>query len=198
MEIDLQVINDIIKNIDEFYAPLSKACVEDLLGKMSFCNYKKADILVKEGHFADQSYFIVSGCARAYYLHDGRDITDWFAFENDFISSIVSFFTGAPSPHYIEILEDAVVLQISKKSTELLAAKHHDFERLMREVVTKTMLSQRERISSILFHTAEERYEQILCIRPDITKRVALTHIASYLGMTLETLSRIRKPKNRI
>ena len=168
----------ILALIGEHYSPIGPSCFYELMEHLSINSLPKGTTLVKEDQYADQSYFIVSGCARAYYLRDGRDITDWFAFENDFISSIVSFFTGAPSPHYIETLEDAVVLQISKKSTELLASKHHDFERLMREVVTKTMLSQRERISSILFHTAEERYDEMLRIRQDITQRVPLTHIA--------------------
>ena len=90
------------------------------------------------------------------------------------------------------------MIEISKEVIDELAEKYHDFERLIREVVTQTMLSQQERISSILFHSAEQRYEQILSIRPDIINRVPLMHIASYLGMTLETLSRVRSLKARI
>ncbi|MEL6252258.1 MAG: Crp/Fnr family transcriptional regulator [Bacteroidota bacterium] len=191
-------IEDILVSIRDNYSPLGPECLQELTEKMEIRQFKKGEIIVKEGQYADKSYYIVQGCARAYYLHEGRDISDWFAFENEFISAIVSFFTDRPSPHYIEIIQDAILIEMSRDTINQLSDKYHDFERLIRVVVTHTMLSQRERISSILFHTAEEKYEQMLAIRPDIVQRVPLMHIASYLGMTLETLSRIRKQKNRI
>ncbi|MDW3649509.1 MAG: Crp/Fnr family transcriptional regulator [Bacteroidia bacterium] len=189
-------IEDILESIKENYSPLSPACFKELIENIEIKQLEKGTTLVKEGQYADKSYFIVQGCARAYYLHEGRDISDWFAFEDEFISAIISFFTDQPSPHYIEVLQDSILIEISRETTDYLSDKYHDFERLIKVVVTKTMLSQRERISSILFHTAEEKYEQMLAIRPDIVQRVPLMHIASYLGMTLETLSRIRKLKN--
>ena len=80
----------------------------------------------------------------------------------------------------------------------MLADKHHDFERLGRLVVTKTMLQLQHRIVAVQFETAQQKYENLLKARPDITQRVSLSHIASYLGITLETLSRIRNPKRGI
>ncbi len=189
---------ELLKIISQTYAPLSTACQQELLEQMKVSSYEKGTILVREGQYSDKSFFILQGCARAFYLNDGRDISDWFAFENEFVSAIVSFFTNQPSPHYIEVLEDAVVIELTRTLIDDLAGKYHDFEHLVRVVVTKTMLAQRERISSILFHTAEERYQLLLAIRPDIVNRVPLMHIASYLGITLETLSRIRHPKKRI
>ncbi|MEM7298373.1 MAG: Crp/Fnr family transcriptional regulator [Bacteroidota bacterium] len=189
---------DILNKIGEIYAPLSPECQQELFDNLVLLSLEKGEILVREGEYADKAYFILHGCARAYYLNDGRDISDWFAFENEFISSIVSFFGKEPSPHYIELLQDAIVLQISRTTIESLSDKYHDFERLIRVVVTETMLRQRERISSILFQSAKERYDHIMRIRPDITNRVPLMHIASYLGITLETLSRIRGSRKRI
>ena len=91
-----------------------------------------------------------------------------------------------------------MIIELSRETTETLSNKYHDFERLMRIIVTKTMLRQQERIASILFQKAEQRYETLLTIYPNITQRVSLTHISSYLGITLETLSRIRGRKKRI
>ena len=189
---------ELLNAIGENYSPLSIECQEELLDKITLLKIEKGEIIVREGQFSDKAYFILHGCARAYYLKEGKDISDWFAFENEFISSIVSFFGKEPSPHYIELLQDSLIIEISRETIEKLSDKYHDFERLIRIVVTKTMLSQRERISSILFHTAKERYEHIMQIRPDITNRIPLTHIASYLGITLETLSRIRSSMRRI
>ncbi len=189
---------DIIKLISDTYAPLTAECRHDLLTNATILTLKKGTTLVKEGQYSDKAYYIITGCARAYYLKDGKDISDWFAFENEFISAIISFFTNQPSPHYIELLEDATLLELPRQHIDALCDQYHDFERLMRVVVTKTMLSQQERIASMQFHSAQQKYENLLAIRPNITQRVPLTHIASYLGITLETLSRIRSQRNRI
>lgn len=191
-------IEKILHKVGEIYTPLSPDCQKDLIVLAQISTIKKGEVVVREGDYSKKAYLIIQGCARAYYLKDGKDISDWFAFENEFIASIVSFFTEKPSPHYIEFIEDSVVLEFSKDTLDKLCNKHHDFERLISKVVTITMLGLRERLSSILFNKAEERYNQLISIRPDITNRMPLTHIASYLGITLETLSRIRNPKNRI
>ena len=186
---------EVLNKIEQDYTPLSTACKKDLSDHLAYSVIKKGEIVVNEGQFSDKAYFIVEGCSRAFYLKDGKDISDWFAFENEFMASIVSFFQNEPSPHYIEFIEDSLVVEFSKSAIEKLSNKHHDFEKLISKVVTKTMLGLRARLSSILFNNAEEKYNQMLLIRPDITNRIPLTHIASYLGITLETLSRIRKPQ---
>ena len=94
------------------------------------------------------------------------------------------------------MVQESIVIEISKETVEHLSNKYHCFEKLIRVVVTNVMLSQQERISSILFQTAEQRYKEMLSIRPDIINKFPLKHIASYLGMTLETLSRVRSIKH--
>lgn len=111
------------------------------------------------------------------------------------MAPIVSFFSDKPSPHYVEFIEDSTVLEFSKDSIDKLTSKHHDFERFISRVVTETMLGLCERLYTIQFNKADERYTHLLQIYPNITNRIPLTHIASYLGITLETLSRIRNPK---
>jgi len=189
---------EVLKVIDKNYSPLSLECQADLLAVSSIRFIDKGEVIVKEGQYADKVYFILKGCARAYYINDGKDVSDWFAFENEFISSIVSFFGKQPSPHYIEFVEQSIVFEVSRESIESLSKKYHEFERLIRVVVTKVMLSQQERISSILFQTSEQRYKHFISVHPNITNRIPLMHIASHLGMTLETLSRVRNPKKRI
>lgn len=189
---------EILNEIGKLYTPLSIECQNELIASYTIITPKKGEIVVREGQYSDKAYLIIKGCARAYYLKDGKDISDWFAFENEFMSAIVSFFNDEPSPHYVEFVEDSVVIEISRETIDRLSEKHHDFERFISKVVTKTMLGLRERISSILFNKAEERYKQLINLRPDITNRIPLTDIASYLGITLETLSRIRNPKKRI
>lgn len=186
-----KILNEIVK----LYAPLSMECQQEFLTNSKVSTFKKGEIVIREGQFSKKGYLIVEGCARAYYLKDGKDISDWFTFENQFMASIVSFFSKEPSPHYVEFVEDSIVFEFSKDTTDRLSNKHHDFERFINKIVTETMLGLCERLHTIQFHKARERYNHLLNIYPDITNRIPLTHIASYLGITLETLSRIRRPK---
>jgi CRP-like cAMP-binding protein len=186
---------DIVEAIEKNYIKLSQNCINSLLSVSKILELQNGDTIVKEGQYANKAYFIIKGCARAYYLKDGKDITDWFGFENDFISSINSFYLDIPSPHYIETLEPSVLLEISKEHINAIANKYPEFDKLEKIVVIKTMLKLQQRIVSVQFETAAQKYMNLLNIRPDIIQRIPLTHIASYLGITLETLSRIRKER---
>lgn len=187
-----------VEIISNQYSPLTSECKLDLTNNSKLLVLEKGTVLVRERQYSDKTFFIVNGCARAYYLKDGKDISDWFAFENEFISSINSFFLKIPSPHFIELLEDSVLLEISRENVEKLADKYREFERLSKVVVVKTMLKQHERITSMQFHSAEQKYKNLLSIHPNISQRIPVTHIASYINITLETLSRIRKRLSRI
>lgn len=188
----------ILNEIGEIYSPLSKACQQEFLANSKVSMFKRGEIVVRQGQFSKKAYLIVKGCSRAYYLKDGKDISDWFTFENQFMAPIVSFFSEKPSPHYVEFIEDSTVLEFSKDTMDELKNKHHDFERFISLVVTETMLGLCERLYTIQFNKAVERYNHLLSIYPYITNRIPLTHIASYLGITLETLSRIRNLKTQI
>jgi CRP-like cAMP-binding protein len=189
---------ELVALLGEKYAPLTPACQQDFIACFNYREFKEGEVVVREGQFSDKAWLIVEGCARAYYLKDGKDISDWFAFENEFMAGIVSFFNNEASPHYIEFVEPSIAIEFSRATINSLSLQYHDFERLISRVITVTLLGLRERLSSILFNKAEDRYKQLIAIRPDITNRIPLTHIASYLGITLETLSRIRNPRNRI
>lgn len=191
-------LDQVVETMSDNYSLLTDDCKNDIKASCKLVSLKKLSLIVKEGQFADKMYFIAKGCLRAFYLKDGKDITDWFAFEGDFVSPINSFFQHCPSKHNIESLENTTFLEISRETVFALTSKHHCFERLGRIAITKIMLQLQERIVSIQFETAQQKYESLISVRPDILQRVPLTHIASYLGITLETLSRIRNPKNRI
>ena len=130
----------ILKEIGKIYGPLSIDCQQDLIASSKINTFKRSEIVIREGQFSKKAYLIVQGCARAYYLKDGRDISDWFTFENQFMASIVSFFSEAPSPHYVEFVEDSIVIEFSKDTIDKLSNKHRDLERFNNKVVTETML----------------------------------------------------------
>ena len=144
--------------------------------------YDKKTILIKEGQLSDKLFFIIDGCMRAYYIKEEKEITDWFGYENEFICAINSYFLEIPSPHFIETIGSATLMVIQRKDADYLCNKFHDFERLSRFAVTKTMLQLQQRVVSLQFETAQQRFDNLLAIRPDITLRFPLGHIASYLG----------------
>lgn len=192
------MMDEIIASIVAQFGTLSSDAKNDVKKVGQIRNVNKGDILVKEGDYSYELYFVAKGGARAYYLKDGKTITDWFAFENNFISSIVSFFLGVPSQHYIEVLEDSTLMALQLKDIEVLCDTYHDFERLARMSTTKTMLQLQQRIVSLQFKSSKERYDSLLEKYPQIELRAPLGDIASYLGITQETLSRIRNSKNGI
>lgn len=153
---------------------------------------KKNSDLQLIGHTCKTIYFIKSGVARIYYFKDDIDITESFSFENNIVVRFESLFTGRPSKKGIQMLEDSEVIAINATELFKLYDKHHDLERLFRKIFEAALVDQVNRIESLQFHTAEERYNSLLKETPDVLKRVPLKFIASYLGITPVSLSRIR------
>lgn len=144
------------------------------------------------GHTCKTIYFINKGIARIYYYKNDIDITDSFALENNIIARVESLFTGMPSRKGIQILEDAEIIAIDANKLFKLYDTYPELERLFRKVFEISHVETVNRIEGIQFHTAEERYKALLEEAPSIIQRVPLKYIASYLGITQVSLSRIR------
>ena len=123
---------------------------------------------------------------------DGKEITPWFAFENDFVTSSHSFITGQPAAENVQLLEGSVLWSISKENLTGLFNQYQEIERLVRIAYEKYYIRLEERFVKSQFKTAAELYENLLQRAPHILERVPLGMIASYLGVSQETLSRIR------
>jgi len=155
----------------------------------------KDNLLVREQTVSDYLYFIEKGAVRIYYHKKDKEITEWIALDKQFFLSITSFFQRTPSHLIIQTLEASSVYGIHHNDFMSLADKYHDIERLLRKMVTGSLILSQIRMDSIQFETAHQRYERLLKVSPNIIQRVPLSYIASFLGVTLETLSRIRSAK---
>lgn len=168
-----------------------------LAAEMASCFYKttllKSDFLISEGQICRSLYFLESGCMRGFYNIDGKDVTQWFGFENNFVTSFRSFTAQVPSVEYIQALEDCVLWTISYEDFKKLLLHHSEIEKFVRLMYEHYYIRLEERYSNAHFKTATERYEDLLQNHPHILQRIPLGHIASYLGISQETLSRIRK-----
>jgi len=156
----------------------------------------KGHFLFKKDEICTEIFFIEQGFARVYYYSDsGREITANFYSENSFLTSIDSFYHRKTANDYCELTEDSVVYSVSYTEFELLFNKHHEIAKLGFHVIFNMAKEMTEYIFSLKFQTAEDKYNALLISNPNILQRVSLRHIASYLGITQETLSRIRSGK---
>ena len=174
------------------FNPLSKDAENAIAEICSTITIKKNKDLQPIGHTCKTIYFINKGVARIYYLKDGIDITESFAFENNIIARVESLFTGKPSRKAIQVLEDAEVVAINANSLFKLYNSFPEIERLFRKIFEAAYVDTVNRIEGIQFHAAEERYNALLNEAPNVLMRVPLKYVASYLGITQVSLSRIR------
>ena len=184
-------------NISDFLkalVPFTNDELDDILKHFKKEAVPKNQILVRQGEVSKTLYFIESGLGRSYYLNQaGKEITQWFFGSGKFMGSADSFFQQCPSLYFIEVLEDTVIYSITKEKLDELFDTYPKMEKLGRLVTTEMLTKVVNKLNAIQFQTAKERYEYMLAEFPDIAYQVSLGHIASYLGMTQETLSRIRK-----
>lgn len=155
----------------------------------------KEHFLVRENEVCDYIFFIEKGAARIFYHKNGKEITEWIAMDEQFFLSITSFFQRTSSHLIIQTIEPSTVYGIHYNELTRLAAAYHEVETLFRKMMTFSLILSQQRMDSIQFETAHQRYEKLLQNNPGIVQRVPLTYIASFLGVTLETLSRIRSAR---
>lgn len=155
----------------------------------------KGTRLLPPHNYSQKVFFIEKGIARTYYMKDGKDITHSFIPEDTFFVSIESVFFNSPSPYGAEVLENAVVRTIHYQDLERFIDGSQALQKLSRIVMMNAVKTFSDKLYSIQFQSAQERYNSMLEKFPDIMLRVPLGHVASYLGITQETLSRIRAGK---
>ncbi|MBD3626788.1 Crp/Fnr family transcriptional regulator [Cyclobacterium sp.] len=153
--------------------------------------YSKNEIVQEIGSRCRTIYFVKSGGARIFYYKDGNDITEHFAFENDIIVRAESLFTGNPTSKGIQAIDETVMMVIDSEKLFQLYDKHHDLERLFRLIFEKEYVNTLKRMESFQFKSAKERYLELLDTT-DFIQKIPLKYIASYLGITQVSLSRIR------
>ena len=157
--------------------------------------YKKYSLLLKEGSLSKEVFYIEEGIVRQFYTKDGKDITHAFHAENSFYTSIENIYFHNPNPFGLEALETCKVRVAEFAQVEAFINSHPKLEVFMRMLLISFLKNLSDRIYSIKFQTAQERYDFLLKNYPKILLRVPLGHVASFLGITQQTLSVIRAGK---
>ncbi|MDB5024638.1 MAG: Crp/Fnr family transcriptional regulator [Mucilaginibacter sp.] len=163
---------------------------------LSFSGLKKKHYFATPEKVCDKVGFIVDGSVRYFHIKDGQDITGYFSFENEFLSSYKSYLTSSPGYTYIQALEDTNLITFTRRdmdemlSNPMLAYKMERFGRLIAE---QYLCCYEDRVVSFITQTPEERYLQLLTTGREILRRMPQHYIANYLGITPVSLSRIRR-----
>jgi CRP-like cAMP-binding protein len=152
----------------------------------------KGHVLVPVGGICRHVYYLEKGLTRTFYIKDGKEVTERFCAENTFTCSITGHLTNTPDNRQIELLEDAIVWSMPYTELEKLYDAYHDIERLGRYLITQDLIQLHQRLTDLQFMSAQERYTKFIASAPSLLQRVPLGLISSYLGITQETLSRIR------
>lgn len=184
-------MNQLLKYFHSFQT-LNQDSQEQLLSISHPLQLKKNDILQPIGHTCKTIYFVQKGMARIFYYKDGIDITECFAAENHIIARVESLFTQRPSQKGIQIIEAAEIVAINATQLFALYDQYPAIERLFRKIFEQGYVETVNRLESLQFYNAEERYTRLLEEMPELLQRVPLKYIASYLGITQVSLSRIR------
>ncbi len=173
--------------------PLTPADVDSFIQRLSVRRLDRHELFLRAGDVCPYIAFINRGCLRYYYLKDGTEFNGQFFFEGGWVGDYQSFLTGRPSVQYFDALEPTELLVMQYADLQELYTTRPVFERFGRLIAENVVIGSQRRTASLLFDSPEERYLLLLRERPKVIERVALHHIASYLGIQPESLSRIRR-----
>lgn len=184
-------MNDLLENLNLIY-PISTSLHEHLLNRLKLVILPKKTFLLKEGRICKNIWFINKGLARCFYVKEEKEVSSWFMKEGDVIISVESFFKQQPSYENIQALEDCELFSISYEELHAIYHEFPEFNFIGRVLTEKYYTLSEQRLFSLRMQRASERYAYLMTHYPEIIQRVPSTFIASYLGITLETLSRIK------
>ena len=179
-------INSILPMSTEDLALLTPLCFELSIKK-------KANLLV-QGDVCKNIYFLTKGFFRMYYIDlEGNEINTRFTQEDNFMVDFQSFLTQKPSRYYWQAMEDSTVLAFAFKDVQRIYASSSSWQKFGRLIAERVYLQLNERVEMLQFMSPEQRYVYLLEIRPELFNQISQFHMASYLGIKPESLSRLRK-----
>jgi CRP-like cAMP-binding protein len=175
----------------EKITPLSDQEFEYLLAHFTRRKLKKHQFLLQEGDAVNHDYFVTKGLLKAYFVNDeGKEHILQFAMEDWWVTDYQAYFSQTAATLNIDCIEDVEVLALSLQNRDKICAELHKVEHFFRRKSNAGYVALQRRILSLLNYNAKERYEQLLTLYPSLFQRVPKTLLASYLGVSRETLSR--------
>ncbi|MBK1812198.1 Crp/Fnr family transcriptional regulator [Clostridium sp. YIM B02505] len=173
---------------------LSREEIIEIAKNIVVNRYSKKTQLLRQGEVADKCYFVLAGCIRQYKIgDDGREVTINFFTENQAAVIFKSYKQRTPSEYFLSCVEDSIVIEGDLKSEEDMYSKFPMLEKITRTMIEQNFGEEQEERASFMAAVPEERFRMLLKKRPGLINRVPQHQLASYLGITPESLSRIKK-----
>lgn len=184
-------VENIIRKIRMYY-PVSDEALEALVCLFERCVFPAKTIIVRVGELDRNVYFIERGIARSYILHDGKEITTWFSKEGDATCGSWDLYHRKAGFEYVETLEETIAYAVAINKLDGLYEAYIDIANWMRVLQQENFLQLQDTHICRLALPAKERYRHFMEVFPDLHDRINLRYIASFLGITQQSLSRIR------
>jgi len=189
-----EILNRLNTNLKKFitkYVILSDAELEDITNKFKSKVVKKNDYLLKQGDTCKDLVFVQKGCLRLYYMKDDIEVSVWFAFQQSSAIEIYSFISENPSDYFLQAIEDSEVLYLPKTELNKLYQYQPKMQEMMRNFWEDVILNLINRFTALQKDSAEKRYLDLLN-KPAYLKTIPQKYLASFIGVTPTSLSRIR------
>jgi CRP/FNR family transcriptional regulator, anaerobic regulatory protein len=172
--------------------PLSGALVEHLISVLKTRTLHRKELLLRARHICQNIYFIERGLLRCFYMKEGHEVCSWFMQEGDVIVSVASFYHQKPSYEYIQAIEESTLHYIGYQELQAIYRNFPEFNFVGRVLTEKYYLLSEQRLYSMRMQRAPERIDFLLQHQPELFLRVPAKYIASFLGITEVTMSKIR------
>jgi CRP-like cAMP-binding protein len=190
-EMGAQALVDFMRSL----YPISQELQDYLRENAHFLKVKKNKIILKTGEICSNYYFLLKGIMRAYIVYDGKEVTIWINPENEIITSVKSMKSQVPVVESIQALEDCEVMVMTYDTVRYMYENFMEMNIIGRIILEDYYSDSEERSIISRIPSAEKKYEHFLNTRPELLNRLPLKYVASYLGITEETLSRLRRKK---
>ena len=181
-----------LKKFISGYTNLSDEELDEVAGKFKSKIVKKNSCVLQQGEICKDLIFVQSGCLRLYYIADGIDTSVWFSFKNSSAIEIYSFISETPSDYFLQAIEDSEILYVPKSVLNELYRTHPKMQEMMRKFWEDVIINLIDRFTALQRDPADKRYRDLLK-KPAYLQRIPQKYLASFIGVTPTSLSRIRK-----
>jgi len=181
-----------LKHFLSKYADFSDKELADIVSRFKPISIKSNDFLLTRGEVCKDLLFVQKGCLRLYYIKDDIDVSVWFSFEHTSAIEVYSFISEMPSNYFLQSIEDTEVLSLSKQELNKLCLMQPKMQVMMKNFWEDVILNIINRFTALQTDSAEKRYLDLLA-KPPYLKSIPLKYLASFIGVTPTSLSRIRK-----
>ena len=188
----METIRDIARELARKYSTMTHVeldVMEDLLVPMKF---RKGEQILKEGEICRNIYYVHQGLIRQYYHKNGKELTEHLVVEETMFMCIESLFKEEPTQLMVEALEHSIIYALPKVKLEMVALHNVNIQILYRKILEESLILSQVHADLVRFESAQDRYKKMCKLNPEVIKRTPLIHVASYLQMSPETLSRVR------